>query len=54
MISEDHVTLKPGVMMLKKYSFESYIFYNIFKAKAAILNSKNIHNIIAFAVFWVK
>ncbi len=32
----------------------NHTFYNIFKAKAAILNHKNIHNIIAFAVFWVK
>ncbi len=56
MISEDHVTLKTAVMMLKiqlRFTEINYILTCILKKEKAILNSKTLHNMTALAVFWL-
>jgi len=53
MISEDHVTLKTGVMMLKIQRCITEINYSLthIQIESSILNSTNIT---AFAVFWIR
>ncbi len=56
MISEDHVTLKTGVMMLQIQRCITEINYTLkyIKIETGILNCNNISQYYCFSVFFIK